>query len=284
MDIAIAIIMALHNKKVAVARGRRPGGFIAITLVLCFGMEILGYIIGLMIFGVNYYALDDPAYLYSALLGLGMLAVGALISYLIVRNCKPGSYRPPLKTPYAPMPGFAPQNPYGAPLYAQPEPAAEPLDEFATLEIMREASMRGEMTSWTFMLNGETVGSLGNGASRRTTTGQRQNMLRAVSENGLECMPLRFNVESGGNAVIHFSMDHFVPESCTGIFPLQYAQPAAPVPPYGQPNMPPPYGRPNMPPPYDQPGMPPYGQFYAPPPSGGREGGGDSPDKTDKLE
>jgi hypothetical protein len=282
MDIAIAIILALHNKKVVLARGRRPGGFIALTLALCFGLELIGCAIGLRIFGAYSGMADETVLLYSALLGLGMLGIGALISYLAARACKPGDYYPQ-QMPYAPMPGFVPPGAYGAQTYAQPEPSAEPLDVPATVEILRETNMHGETTSWTFTLNGETVGSLGSGASRRTTTGQRQNTLRAVSEDGRECMPLRFNVESGGSASILFSIDRFVPQRCSGIFPLQYAQPAAPFPPYGQPG-PPPYGAPNMPPPYDQPGTPPYGQYYAPPYSGERQENRSEQDKTDKPE
>jgi len=283
-------MLANANKKRALARGRKPGGFVAMTYVLWFGMEIIGAFIGAILeLGYGIYVV--------ALVSAG---VGGLISYLLAKNCKPGNYYPQ-QMPYAPMPSYAPpQGPYGAPMYAQPEPPAEPLDMPATVEIARDTSTRGEMTSWTFTLNGETVGSLGSGASRRTMTKQRQNTLRAVSDDGRECMPLRFNVESGGSAIILFSIDRFVPQGCSGIFPLQYAQPAAPFPPYGQPNTPPPYGvpnmpppynqpntpntpppygAPNMPPPYNQPGTPYYGQYYAPPPSPKPEDSRDKPEQ-----
>jgi hypothetical protein len=231
MDIVIGVLLAMHNKKLALARGRRPGLFIFLTLILWFGLEITGAIIGVSLFG---WSIDElSSMLYLLLLSYGMAGLGGLAAYLAAKSCKPGDYYPsqPMGA-YASMPPYGAQ-PWGAPPFgAQPDQApADPLDEPATLEIVRDASLRGDITSWTFALNGETVGSLGNGASRRTGTKQRQNTLTAVSDDGTQCMPLRFNVESGGQAEIHFKVDRFVPEASTGITPPAppaQAQPAAP--------------------------------------------------------
>lgn len=219
LEIFAVIALANKNKKNALERGRRPGIFMAMTYLLWFGLEIAGAIIGAFLeLGYGIY-----------LVALGMAGIGGLVSYLAAKSCKPGDYVPPQPVgAYGPMPPYG-APPWGAPPFgAQPaQPPAEPLDEPATLEIVRDASLRGDITSWTFTLNGEAVGGLGNGASRRTTTKQRQNTLTAVSDDGRQCMPLRFNVESGGLAEIHFKTDRFVPEGSSGISPLAFPQPAA---------------------------------------------------------
>ena len=58
------------NKKNAIARGRRPGGYIALTICLWVGLEIIGFIIG---------AMTDLQYGY-ALLGYGFAGIGGASS------------------------------------------------------------------------------------------------------------------------------------------------------------------------------------------------------------
>jgi hypothetical protein len=259
LDILVLFFLVRANKKNALARGRKPGGFIALTFALWFGMQITGVVIGTLL-GWNIYAINSAAYdidslFYLLLLSYGLAGIGALISYLIAKSCKPGDYYP--------VPAYLPAPPVGvpfAPPAGVPLAPAQPLEESATIDIIRETSMKGDLTSWSFILNGEKVGNLGNGASRITATKQRQNILRAVSEDGEEYMPLMFEIESGGRAEIHFKGDHFVREACTGILPMS-APPMPPAMPYARP-YPAQYATPYMPyapmnvPPYVQP--PPY--------------------------
>lgn len=213
LEIIAIIFLVKANKKNAIERGRRPGAFIALTLALWIGLEIIGVIVG---------TAAGAEYLGIIFLGLAFAGIGGLISYLVTKSCKPGDYYP-----VPPMASYMPMPPMGAP-YAPPAPPAQPLDTPAMIEIVRDYSLKGDITSWKFILNGETVGSLGNGATRSTTTKVRQNTLRAVSDDGLEFMPLQFDIESGGHAEIHFKGDRFERESCTGIQPM--SMPAAPPP------------------------------------------------------
>ncbi len=234
MDIAIGILLALHNKKIVLARGRRPAGFIALTLVLWFGLEIIGCTVALLAFGYVADGVNNTELLTIAAVGYGAAAIGALIAYLVAKSCKPGDYYPATPMPYAgvPYPGMPyPPAPYGVVPPAVPNP--DPLEIPAAIEIIRDYSMRGDITSWKFILNTETVGNLGNGASRSTQTRQRQNTLRAISEDGRESAPLMFNIESGGSAQIYFKGDRFEPSECKGILP-----PVPPVPPAAPYNMP----------------------------------------------
>ncbi len=237
LDIVIGILLAMRNKKIVLARGRKPGGFIALTLVLWFGLEIVGAAIGSLL-GWGLYDMSSALYLLA--LAYGMAGIGALIAYLAAKSCKPGNYYPAPPVPYQGMPyGAMPYGamPYGAMPYGAVTPVlpkAEPLETPAVIDIIRDYSMRGDITSWKFILNEETVGSLGNGAARSVETRQRQNTLRAISEDGRECAPLLFNIESGGHAEIHFMGEGFVPAECKGISPQVFPPPpAAPaVPPY----------------------------------------------------
>lgn len=218
LEIAAIILLVIRNKKNAIARGRKPGAFIALTIILWFGFEIIGAVIGVLA------GLDI---LIAALLGLGTAAIGGLISYLVTKSCKPGDYYTPVR-----MGAYSPMPPVSAPL-----PPVQPLDTPATIDIVRDYSLKGDITSWKFILNGETVGSLGNGAMRSTTTQQQHNILRAVSDDGLECAPLQFDIESAGRAEIHFKGDRFERESCTGIMPISVPlmPPSMPVMPYAPP-------------------------------------------------
>lgn len=211
LEIVAIVLLVRANKKNALERGRRPGGFIALTLVLWIGLEIIGAVIG---------TLAGAEYLGIIFIGLAFAGIGGLISYLVTKSCKPGDYYP-----VPPMPAYMAMPPVGAP-FAPPAPPAQPLETPAKIDIVRDYSVKGDITSWKFILNGEIVGNLGNGASRSTITKQRQNTLRAVSDDGQEFMPLQFEIESDGQAEIHFKGDRFVRESCTGILPM--SMPAAP--------------------------------------------------------
>lgn len=71
------------NKKNAMARGRKPGLFIGLTIGLWIGFEFISAILGIFLdfSGMGYYGFI----VFSALLG-------GLISYLIAKNCSQGTY------------------------------------------------------------------------------------------------------------------------------------------------------------------------------------------------
>ena len=48
LEIFGIMMLCKANKKNALARGKRPGGFIALTIILWIGMEFLGIFIGTM--------------------------------------------------------------------------------------------------------------------------------------------------------------------------------------------------------------------------------------------
>jgi hypothetical protein len=101
LEILGLILLCNVNSKNAVKRGRNPGAFVVLTLALWIGMEILGAGIG------------AAADLEMGMYGLAILfaAIGAVASYLITKNCKPGTYTDPLQAPAngaAPQGGFCP--------------------------------------------------------------------------------------------------------------------------------------------------------------------------------
>lgn len=110
------------NKKNALARGKRPGGFIALTIILWIGLEIIGVVVGM--------SLDlGRGSIFLAYLFAG---IGALISFLCAKFGPKGDYVDPSTQPvnsYNPMPGSynvpvdtASYTPYPNGNGAQPSP------------------------------------------------------------------------------------------------------------------------------------------------------------------
>lgn len=77
-------LLCKKNMANALLRGRKPGLFIFLTLLLWVGCEVTLIIIG------NVLELGFGAYL----LGIAGAALGGLVSYLIAKNCKTGDYVP----------------------------------------------------------------------------------------------------------------------------------------------------------------------------------------------
>lgn len=92
------VMLCKANKKNAIARGKRPGGFIALTIILWIGLEILGVVVGV--------SLDlGRGSIFLAYLFAG---IGALISFLCAKFGPKGDYVDPSTqsvNSYNPMPG-----------------------------------------------------------------------------------------------------------------------------------------------------------------------------------
>ena len=100
------------NRRNAIARGRRPGGFIALTIILWVVFEIIGLIFGYVLFDNRYSAM---------FIGLMCAGLGGLISFLIAKFVPEGSYVEPVAKPT--------YNSYGAPDYTNPNNAQVPINQ-----------------------------------------------------------------------------------------------------------------------------------------------------------
>ena len=202
LEIWAMMLLCNKNKANALARGRKPGGFVGLTVTLWIGMELLGIVIGVAA------ELGMATYLLAILFA----ALGGLISYLIAKNCPLGNYVLPVNI----LAGNILQN---AELLAQP----------ARIDIVRGSSFVGAVVRWSFNLNGRDVGSLSNGQSLTVYTNQRQNILRATDSYGTEIAPLIFDIQNGSYAEVYFKANKFIWKDSKGIFPVREAEPKTPA-------------------------------------------------------
>jgi len=81
LEILFIAYLCKKNAAKAKFRGKKPGGFIALTILLWFGMEFLGGLIGgAADMGIGAYVL-----------ALAMAGLGGFISHGIAANCKVGN-------------------------------------------------------------------------------------------------------------------------------------------------------------------------------------------------
>lgn len=99
LEIFGIMMLCKANKKLALARGRRPGGYIALTIILCVGMELIGYIVSTAL------ELEYSRYLIV----YGFAGIGALISFLCAKFGPKGDYVDPNSVP--PVNSFDPNVP-----------------------------------------------------------------------------------------------------------------------------------------------------------------------------
>ena len=85
LEIVGIMMLCKANKRNAIARGRRPGGYIALTIILWVGMELLGFFIG---------AMAELEY-GRIFLAYGLAGIGALISFLVAKFGPKGDYVDP---------------------------------------------------------------------------------------------------------------------------------------------------------------------------------------------
>lgn len=190
LEILAILWLSNANGRKAQSRGRKPGGFKALTIILWLGGELLGFLVG-----YNQTQETLTAYLYA----IGFAIVGALLSRIIVSVVRPGTYRPA----------------GGSPL-----PRAQTLMHPVTLTITREKSFVGGMVPVSLRLNGGDIGDLKNGDSLKARTSFRQNILVATDRQGNEFPPLTFAVAEGMDAHIYFQGGKFLDDAHQGILLL----------------------------------------------------------------
>ena len=111
LEVFAIISLCRVNKNNAIKHGRRPGGYIALTIILWVVLELIGTIIGLFLFNGEY-----SSYLAVLFCGLPCAALGGLISFLIAKNATQGNYVDPsmITRPVVTV------GPNGAPVYQDP--------------------------------------------------------------------------------------------------------------------------------------------------------------------
>ena len=115
LEIFGIMMLCKANKKNALARGKRPGGFIALTIILWVGLELVGFFVG---------ALTEIEY-GSILFGYGFAGLGALISFLLAKFGPKGDYVDPsiAVNPQYGAPAYVPGN---TPAYMAPQQPVQP--------------------------------------------------------------------------------------------------------------------------------------------------------------
>lgn len=84
------------NRRNAIARGRRPGGYIALTIVLWIVMEIIGVIVGTVLQYSLFGERDSSGLnLFILIIAYSFAGIGALISYLCAKFAPQGDYVDP---------------------------------------------------------------------------------------------------------------------------------------------------------------------------------------------
>ncbi len=84
IEILVIYQLCKNNRNIAISHGHDPGGYVALTIALWFGLEIVGLIVGFTL-GLGL----GGAYA----LGLPAAALGGAISYMIVKKSKPEANR-----------------------------------------------------------------------------------------------------------------------------------------------------------------------------------------------
>ena len=190
MDVFILFTLINSVRRITSEKGRRPGGYIAMTVILWVVPEIIGLIIG---FG------SDMG-LASYVLAFLFAGAGGALAYFIVRNLKPGTY--------------VSKNDR---LVQQFSEKYEPLRANCRIIINRISALSGASVTYEMYLNDRNIGTLINGSSLVAMTDQRQNILVAKVPDSYDVPPFIFEVPDGGCVQIQFQGGRFIPESSIGL-------------------------------------------------------------------
>lgn len=194
LEVLGLVLLINLNMKNATKRGRKPGLFAALTIILWVVFELLGaLVVGMTLREVS---------IVTYLIVIAFALVGGLISFLIAKNCKEGDYNPSAAQ---------------AQLLDQIAQQAKPLEIPAKILLVRDRSMVSAALPITFSLNGKTLCQLNNRASFAFEAAQSRNILIAVDQYGSQSKPLVFDIESGAQAEIHFRPFKFDQAAAKGI-------------------------------------------------------------------
>lgn len=190
LEVFLLMTLIRNIKNRTTERGRKPGGFIALAVILWVIPEIIGLCIGI------YLEMGYASYLFAAI----FVGIGVIISYNVAAHCKEGDYVTPQEQ-----------------LVRQFTEYYEPLPGEQEVLITREKAFAGAAARYDMVLNGKIVGTIGNGDTLHARTDQRQNILVARLNGGDDLPPFIFQVADGLPADIHFASGRFLPERSTGI-------------------------------------------------------------------
>ena len=98
LEVFAIIGLCKVNKRNAIANGRRPGGYIALTIVLWIVMEFIGAIVGTVVAAVSRggdISDESGIKLVAILFAYGFAGIGALISFLCAKFAPKGNYVDP---------------------------------------------------------------------------------------------------------------------------------------------------------------------------------------------
>lgn len=185
IEILVIIWLCRKNYQEALIQGHRPAGYVILTLALWFGLEICGFILGIIIGG--------PIGAGTYILALVLAVIGGYISHDIVDKLKEGNYIKTVKV--------------------------KPLDGTAQITLVWDRNAINSSVSWDFFLNGQNIGGFGDGRSVTVVTGQRNNVLVARMDCGVYSLPFVFSVESGGHSEVYFRLCKFGNLRNTNIMP-----------------------------------------------------------------
>lgn len=190
LEVFLLLTLIRSVKNNVTERGRKPGGFIALAIILWVIPEIIGLAIGISL------EMGYASYLIAAI----FVGIGVIISYNVAKHCKEGDYVTPQEQ-----------------LVRQYTEYYEPLPGEQEVLITREKAFSGAAAKYDMVLNGKIVGTIGNGDTLHARTDQRQNILVARLNGGDDLPPFIFQVADGLPADIHFASGRFLPERSTGV-------------------------------------------------------------------
>lgn len=214
LEIFLVFYLSKINKKNALFRGRKSGGFTALTFLLWFGGEILGAFLGAMLAGSLGLFYDDSFFFPIYLVAILFAAVGAVIAYFAAKNC-----------------AYGPNRPFGS--MALPNAEVSPIP--TQINIVRDDNIS---TPYRLVLNGEEAGKLNRRSYITATTTLVHNII-CIRDFFDVPQPFCFTIMPGTLAEIHVMSGRFIPESCVNCYPIdpqavgqviaqqQYAQQAA---------------------------------------------------------
>ncbi len=240
LEIFLLLTLIRSVKNNVTSRGRKPGGFIALAVILWVIPELIGLGIGISL---------DMGY-GSYLIAAALVGIGVVISYNVAKHCKEGDYVTPQEQ-----------------LVRQFTEYYEPLPAEQEVLITREKAFSGSAAKYDMVLNGHIIGTIGNGETLHARTNQRQNILVARLNGGDDLPPFIFQVADGFPADVHFVAGRFLPDHSAGI--VAYGQAVTVNPAIAVPRYVPVINTPSTAPVYANPVQPVYsnmaGQGYANP-------------------